>query len=81
VFILLRPAQLQLLTGPQGVADAPPSLQLAVGFATALYHLRATKSLSLPRAAALTTLGLIFGTSFGGAVESVARVDIVPLFG
>jgi len=48
-----------------GDPDAAPGLSLAAGFGAALYHLRSTKSLSLPRAAALVILGLAVGSSAG----------------
>jgi len=62
----------------QGSADHAPGLPLALGFGSALYHMR-TKASSLPRSAGITALGLSLGTLMGVALQAALRVDIIPL--
>eukprot|EP00892_Ulva_mutabilis_P009172 jgi/Ulvmu1/6627/UM003_0265.1 len=75
-------AFLQGATEPYAAQQADVAgLQLALGFAGAVYFLRDRKRLGLGRAFAYATLGLIAGATVGNLIEPWLRVDIVPLFG
>lgn len=56
-------------------------LQLALGFAGAVYFMRDRKRLGLGRAFAYSSLGLVLGASIGNLLEAWLRVDLVPILG
>ena len=59
-------------------ADSPPALQLGAAVLGGLYALR-SRGVSPPRAAGLVAAAAAAGAALGTAVESLLRVDIVPL--
>lgn len=56
-------------------------LQLALGFAGAVYFLKEQKKVGVGRAALYSVSGLVVGVVLGSLLETWARVDIVPILG
>ena len=60
------------LSHTQGGVDVAPGPQLAAGVGTAVFFLRNSKKVALPRALGLAGLGLVAGAVVGSAVEGAS---------